>query len=148
MARTTTSARSPQRVTSRSRSSSPAKKAPTKKVAAKADQAQQQASRSLRGELDERSGQVGAQLGSTAADIRQIAGHLRQQDNDSAAKLADLAAEQIDRAAGYLSSTNADALIEDVERLARSKPWLATGAAALTGFVASRALSASSRSRS
>lgn len=108
---------------------------------------QQQAGRSLRGELDERSGQFGEQLGSTASDIRQIAGQLRQQDNDGAARIADLAAEQIERAASYLSSTSGDALLEDVERLARSKPWLATGAAALTGFVASRALSASRRER-
>ena len=62
-------------------------------------------------------------------------------------RIADLAAEQIERAADYLSSTSGDALLEDVERLARSKPWLATGAAALTGFVASRALSASRRER-
>ena len=74
-------------------------------------------------------------------------GQLRQQDNDGAARIADLAAEQIERAADYLSSTSGDALLEDVERLARSKPWLATGAAALTGFVASRALSASRRER-
>jgi hypothetical protein len=120
---------------------------PKQQAAAKANGAQEQAASTLKTQLDDRSNQFGEQLSGTAGDVRDIAAKLRDQDNDPAARIADLAADRIDQAATYLSSNSADSLLSDVEDLARSKPWLAAGAAVVAGFAASRALSASSRKR-
>jgi hypothetical protein len=134
---------------SSARKSTPAKQATSarRQAASKASDAQDQASSTLRSQLDERSNQAGEQLATTASDVRQIAGQLRTQDNDGAARIADMAADRIDQVASYLSGASGDALLSDMEDFARSRPMVAAGAAAVLGFAASRALSSSRRVR-
>jgi hypothetical protein len=110
-------------------------------------EAGRQATSTLRQQVDARTSQAGDQLAQTAGDVRQIGAQLREQDNDGAARLADMAAERLESFAGYLSGADPDRIIDDVEDFARSRPWLAAGAGLAAGFAVTRALSASRRKR-
>lgn len=117
------------------------------KVQEKAQETAQQAKGQLRTQVDQRSSQAGEKVTGTASDIRTIAEKLREQGNDQPAKLADQAAERAERLGGYLSQSNADRILNDVEGYARRQPWAVAVGGALLGFAASRFLKASSRER-
>jgi hypothetical protein len=112
-----------------------------------AQQAGSQAKQRLREQVDQRSTQVGERVGSTAQDVRSVADELRNQGKDQPAKLAEQAADRVERVGGYLKDSDADRILSDVEDFGRSKPWaIALGGFAL-GFAASRFLKASSSRR-
>jgi uncharacterized protein YfiM (DUF2279 family) len=97
--------------------------------------------------VDERSSQAGEQVSKHAGDLKSVGDALRQQGQDGPAKLADQAAQRVERVGSYLSESDADRIVSDVEDLARKNPWaVALGGLAL-GFAASRFLKASSRER-
>lgn len=119
-----------------------------------AEQAQEQAKQvagqardQLRGQIDERSTQAGEKVSSQAEDLRSVSEQLRQQGKDQPAKLADQAAERLERAGGWLASSDADAIIGDVEDFARRNPMAVLAGGLALGFVASRMLKASSTDR-
>ncbi len=93
------------------------------------------------------SGQVSAAsdgLQHAALAIRQSGQSLREQDQTQIATLADTAAEQVERVAGYLQGRDARQLMGDVEGMARREPVLfVTGGLAL-GLLAARLLKSSS----
>jgi hypothetical protein len=110
-------------------------------------QAGGQAKDRLREQVDQRSTQAGERVGSTAGDVRSVADELRKQGKDQPAKVAEQAADRIERVGGYLKESDADTILRDLEDFGRSKPWaLALGGLAI-GFAASRFLKASSRDR-
>jgi hypothetical protein len=110
-------------------------------------QARGQARERLREQVDQRSTQAGERVSSTAQDVRSVADELRKQGKDQPAKLAEQAAERVERAGGYLKESDADRILRDVEDFGRQKPWaVALGGLAL-GFAASRFLKASSSRR-
>jgi len=112
-----------------------------------AGQAKQQARSKAREQVDQRSTQAGQQVRSQASDIRSVAEQLRQQGKDQPAKVAEQAANRIERVGSYLENSDADRILHDVEDYARRQPWtVALGAAAL-GFAAARFLKASSSDR-
>jgi hypothetical protein len=112
-----------------------------------AQQAGSQAKQRLREQVDQRSTQVGERVGSTAQDVRSVADELRNQGKDQPAKLAEQAADRVERVGGYLRESDADRIVGDVEDFGRQKPWaVALGGLAL-GFAASRFLKASSTRR-
>jgi len=106
-----------------------------------------QAGDRARGMVDERSTQVGEQIGQQADDIRSAAQQLREQGKDGPAKLAERAADRAERVGGYLRENDADTILGDVERVARDNPWAVVAGGIALGFVASRFLKASSRRR-
>jgi ElaB/YqjD/DUF883 family membrane-anchored ribosome-binding protein len=101
----------------------------------------------MRGQVQARSNQAGEQLTSIVEALRKGADHLQEEGNEKGAQAAHQAAEQTQKVAKYLKDSSADKLLGDVERAARSKPWLAAGIGAAAGFVASRFLKASSERR-
>jgi F0F1-type ATP synthase membrane subunit b/b' len=110
-------------------------------------QARGQARDRLREQVDQRSTQAGERVSSTAHDVRSVADELRKQGKDQPARLAEQAAERVERAGGYLKESDADRILRDVEDFGRQKPWaVALGGVAL-GFAASRFLKASSSRR-
>jgi gas vesicle protein len=113
----------------------------------KVQETAQQAKGQLRTQVDQRSSQAGEKVTGTASDIRTIAQQLREQGNDQPAKLAEQAADRAERLGGYLSNSNADRILGDVEGYARRQPWAVAVGGALVGFAASRFLKASSRER-
>jgi hypothetical protein len=112
-----------------------------------AQQAGAKAKDRLREQVDQRSTQAGERVGSTAQDVRSVAEGLRKQGKDQPARLAEQAADRVERLGDYLKESDGDRILGDVEDFGREKPWaVALGGLAL-GFAVSRFLKASSTQR-
>jgi ElaB/YqjD/DUF883 family membrane-anchored ribosome-binding protein len=107
----------------------------------------QQAQSRAREQIDQRSTQAGEQVSATAQALRSTGEHLREQGQDTQAKAADRIADQADRMGSYLTESNADRLLNDVEDFGRRQPMAVVGIGIVVGFAASRFLKASSRKR-
>ncbi|HEU4974279.1 MAG TPA: hypothetical protein VFT50_04275 [Baekduia sp.] len=113
----------------------------------KAQEAVGQARDRVRTQIDERSSTAGQRVSSHASDLRSIGEQLRQQGNDQPARLADQTADRLERAGSWLSESDADRILHDVEDFARSNPWAVMAGGMALGFAASRLLKASSHDR-
>ena len=113
----------------------------------KAGEAADQAKGQVRTQVDQRSTQAGEQVSSTASDIRSVADTLRQQGQDKPAQLAEQAADRAERLGSYLTQSDADRILHDVEDLARRQPWAVVAGGLFLGFAASRLLKASAGER-
>ena len=120
-------------------------------VAGQASEKLQQASGQVTGrmkqEVDSRSTQAGTVVGSTAHSLRAVGKELRNQGEETPAKLADQIAEKVEQVSSYLSDSDADKILSDAENFGRRQPWLVVGAGMAIGFVAARFLKASSGRR-
>jgi len=106
-----------------------------------------QAKSALRSQMDQRSTEVGQKVGAFASDARSVGDQLREQGKDRPAKLAAQAADRTERLGKYLTESDADRILGDVEDFGRRQPWaVITGGVAL-GLVASRFLKASASRR-
>jgi hypothetical protein len=72
---------------------------------------------------------------------------MRGEQQQSQAKLLDQVAERAERVGRYLGEADGDRLLRDVERMARSRPWVGAGAGMVLGFLAARFVKASSSRR-
>jgi hypothetical protein len=115
-----------------------------------ADQAQRatgKAREQMRAQVDQRSTQAGEQVSKQAEDIRAVGEELRNKGKDGPARIADQVAERTERVGAWLTESDGDRILSDVEDFGRRNPWaLAAGGVAI-GFVASRLLKASSSRR-
>ena len=116
-------------------------------VGQKAQEVRGQAGERVRKELDTRSSQAGEQVSTTAEAIRRLGEQLRKDGNHGEANYADQVAERVERLGSYLSQSNADRVLHDVESFARRQPWLVAFGGAAAGFLASRFVKASSANR-
>ena len=123
-------------------------------VAQAADQAREQAgqvagkiSDTARTQVDQRSTQAGEKVSSLAGDLRGVGEQLREQGNEGGAKVAEQVAQRAERAGGYLSESDADRILGDVEDLGRRQPWLVLAGGVALGIAAARFLKASSSQR-
>jgi ElaB/YqjD/DUF883 family membrane-anchored ribosome-binding protein len=107
----------------------------------------QQAQSRAREQIDQRSTQAGEQVSATAQALRSTGHQLREQGQDTQAKAADRIADHADRVGSYLTESNADRLLSDVEDFGRRQPMAVVGIGVAVGFAASRFLKASSRKR-
>jgi hypothetical protein len=112
-------------------------------LAGKAQQASGQAQDRVKGELDRRSTSAGEQMRSVADVMRHTSQELRSRGNEPHAKLADTAADRMDRVGGYLANADADQILADVEDLARRQPLVAAAGGLILGLAAARFLKAS-----
>jgi hypothetical protein len=113
----------------------------------KAQEAAGQARNRVREQIDQRSTQAGDQVRTHASNLRSVGDSLREQGQDQPAKLADQAADRLERAGGWLSESDADRILSDVEDFARKNPWAVMAGGLALGFAASRMLKASSTER-
>jgi hypothetical protein len=113
----------------------------------KAQEAAGQARDRIRGQSDDRSSQAGQQVTGHAEDLRSVGQSLREQGKDQPAKIADQAADRLQRAGSWLTDSDADRILGDVEDFARKNPWALMAGGVALGFAASRMLKASSRDR-
>jgi len=113
----------------------------------KAQQAAGQARSRVRDEVDTRSTQAGEQADSVAQDVRSVGEHLRSQGKDKPAEYADKAAERVAGLGDYLKRSDGDAILRDVERFGRERPWAVMAGGVALGIAASRLLKASSSRR-
>ena len=101
----------------------------------------------MREQVDQRSTQAGEQVNQHASDLRDVAQTLREQGKEGPAKIADQAAQRVERAGSWMKESDADRILSDVEDFARSKPWAVAAGGLALGFAASRMLKASSSRR-
>ncbi len=113
----------------------------------KAQQAAGEAKSRVREQVDQRSTQAGEQVTGTAGDLRSVADTLREQGKDKPAQLADQAAQRTEQLGSYLSESNGDKILRDLEDTARKQPWAVVAGGIALGFAASRFLKASSSER-
>lgn len=116
-------------------------------VQEKAQQAAEEARSRLHDQVDQRSTQVGEQVTSSAQALRSTADRLREEGQDGPAKAAEQLAGHAEKVGSYLSESDADRILDDVEEFARRQPLAVVGIGLFAGFAASRFLKASSRSR-
>ena len=112
-----------------------------------AEEAKDRTRTQLEEQIDTRTTQVGEQMTSTAQAIRRASSQLREEGNERAAGVVEAVADRGERFATYLSGADGRRLLNDVEDFARRQPWLMATAGALTGFLASRFMKASSGNR-
>ena len=112
-----------------------------------AQQAAGEAKGRVREQVDQRSTQAGEQVSTTADDMRNIAGQLREQGKDRPAKLAEQAADRTEKLGSYLKQADGDTILRDVEDFGRRQPWAVMFGGLAAGFLASRFLKASSSRR-
>jgi hypothetical protein len=113
----------------------------------KAQQAAGQARDQLRSQVDQRSTEAGRRISGQGSDLRAVGEQLRAQGKDGPAKLADQAADRVERAGHWLTNSDADRILNDIEEAARSNPWAVMAGGLALGFAASRFLKASSSER-
>jgi hypothetical protein len=116
-------------------------------VQQKAQEVRGQAGSRLRQEVDTRSTDAGSQLQSTAQAMRSTGEQLRGEGKETPAKVVDAVAQRTERLGSYLTSSDADRILRDVENTARRQPWLVAFGGAALGFLAARFLKASSSRR-
>lgn len=116
-------------------------------VQEKADEVKGRATDRMKSQLNERSTDAADQVSSFAQALHRAGQQLEQDGNQPAAKAVHSAGEQIERMAGYLSTSDADRFLADIEQFSRRRPWVAGGIGAAVGFVAARFVKASSESR-
>jgi hypothetical protein len=107
----------------------------------------QQAQARMREQVDQRSTQAGEQVSATAEALRTTSRQLRDQGQDAPAQAAEKVAHHAERLGGYLSDSNADRILGDLEDFGRRQPLAVAGLGVVVGFMASRFLKASSRER-
>jgi hypothetical protein len=116
-------------------------------VQEKASDAKDRTRERLSEQLGSRSTRAGEQMTRTAAALRQTAQQLRGDQQAQPAQVLEGVAERVERLGHYFTANDGDRFLRDVERMARSQPWLIAGGGAVLGFVAARFTKASSTRR-
>jgi ElaB/YqjD/DUF883 family membrane-anchored ribosome-binding protein len=98
-------------------------------------------------QLDQRSTQLGEQVGSASQTFRQVAEQSRAQGNQQQARMAEMAADRTDRFGAFLREADGERMLSEAEDFARRQPWVIAGAGLAIGFIVARALKASSGDR-
>jgi hypothetical protein len=130
---------------------SPAAREKAQEVAGQAqEKAQEAAGRAqemMREQVDRRSTEAGERVSGTAQDLRSVGEELRNQGKETPAKLADQGAERIERLGSYLTESDSDSLLSDIEDFGRRQPLAVLAGGLAIGMVAARFLKASSSTR-
>jgi hypothetical protein len=116
-------------------------------VAAEAKDAGRQmagdARRAAEDQINQRSSMAGERVGLAAEDARDIAQHLRGKGREAPAKVAEQAAERMERFAQYLQDADAGRIMSDIKRVGREQPAALVAGAAVVGVLIGRVVKAS-----
>jgi hypothetical protein len=107
-----------------------------------AQAAAEQARGKAAAQVDERSTQVGQQIGTQAQSLDGVAEELRRQGKDGPARIAEQAGERVKSVGSYLEQTDGESLVQAVADVARENPAAAAAAGAAAGFAAGRLIKA------
>ncbi len=115
------------------------------------EQASELASRGgeqLKSQLESQKHQAAQRMTPVQMALRETAQQLRKQGQGPVAGYADRASDQVEGFSGYLRETSVEEITDEVRGLARSRPALFLGSAALVGFLGTRFLKSSSQGAS
>lgn len=101
----------------------------------------------IRSLLEQQTHRAADQLGGVANALRKAAEQLSEENNGTAARYADQAADRVGRVADLLRESTVDDMVNGVERFARRQPEVFVGAAFTLGFLAARFLKSSGERR-
>ena len=107
-----------------------------------AQAAAEQAKDKAAAQVDERSTQVGQQIGTQAESLDGVAEELRRQGKDGPAKIAEQAGERVRSVGSYLEEADGESLVQAVADAARENPAAAAAVGAAAGFAAGRIIKA------
>jgi ElaB/YqjD/DUF883 family membrane-anchored ribosome-binding protein len=110
-------------------------------------QATEKAADTVRSQVDARTRQAADQVLAITDALRRTGPQLRTEGRKAPAGAVEKVAERGDRLGHALQEMDARQMLDQVERFARRRPWMITGAAFVGGLAASRVLKASSRDR-
>jgi hypothetical protein len=95
--------------------------------------------------INEQKDSAASDLGNFAQALRRAAGETGGERQPGVGRVAELAADSLERLSGTLRSKDLNALVREVETFARNQPVAFFGAAVATGFLALRFVKSSSR---
>jgi hypothetical protein len=98
-------------------------------------------------EVDRRSTEAGQQVSQQASDLRSVAQQLRSDGKDAPARMVDQVADRVERTGHWLTESDGQQLLNDIEDFGRRNPWAVMAGGLALGFLASRFLKASSQDR-
>jgi ElaB/YqjD/DUF883 family membrane-anchored ribosome-binding protein len=116
-------------------------------VQEKAGQARGAVSRALSERVDAASSQASSQLRDVSGAFRQTGEQLRSEGREQPANVVEAVSDRTDQLARYLSESSSSQILDDLERLGRTRPWVAIAGGLTVGFAAARLLKASSQRR-
>ena len=93
--------------------------------------------------FNEQKDSTASEMGNLAQALRKAAGGSNVNRDTSVGRVADLAADGLERLSGSLRSKDLDSLMRDAESFARSQPIAFFGAAVAAGFLAMRFIKSS-----
>ncbi len=114
------------------------------KAQAQAQAAASQAKDRASAQVDERTTQLGQQVGGQAQALDGVAGELREQGKEGPAKVAEQASQHVKDAGDYLEQADGEKIVGAAKDLAQENPAATAAVGAAAGFVAGRVLKASS----
>jgi cell division septum initiation protein DivIVA len=109
-----------------------------------AQQAASQAKDQAAARVDERTTQLGQQVGGQAQALDGVAGQLREQGKEGPARVAEQASQRVQDAGRFLEQADGEQLVDKAQQIARENPAAAAAVGAAAGFVAGRVIKASS----
>jgi hypothetical protein len=116
-------------------------------IAGQAKQHAQAAAEQAKGrataQVDDRTTQIGQQIGTQAQSLDGVAEELRRQGKEGPAKIAEQAGERVKSVGSYLEQADGESLVQAAADAARENPAVAAAAGAAAGFAAGRILKAS-----
>lgn len=98
-------------------------------------------------QIDRRTTDLGNVVGEHVQNLRGMSDSLRNQGNDTTASLVDMAADRLNRLSSYLTSTDGERMVHDVEDIARNQPLATAAIGLVAGLTAARLLKASASQR-
>ena len=93
-------------------------------------------------QVDERSTQLGQQVGAQGESLDGVAQELRRQGQEAPAKVAEQVGQRIKDAGSYLEQTDGESLVQAAADAARENPAAAAVVGAAAGFAAGRVIKA------
>lgn len=114
---------------------------------ANVDEIKQQARGVVMDQIDRRTTDVGNMVGGHVNNLREMGDSLRGQGQDGTARLVDQAADRLNAISTYLTSTDGERIVHDVETIARNQPLITGAIGVLAGMTAARLLKAAASQR-
>jgi hypothetical protein len=113
-----------------------------------AQQAVDQSKSFLGKQVDDKTTEIGQQIGAVAQELRSVGDQLKQSPvAGPVAGYVDQGVGYVERLGQYLQDADSEKLIGDLESFARQQPWAVAAGALVLGFAASRFLKTSSSRR-
>ncbi len=111
------------------------------------DQIKDKAKGVITDQVDRRTTDLGNVVGQHVNNLREMGSSLRDQGQDGTAGIVDMAADRLNRLSTYLTQTDGNRIIHDIETVARTQPVITAAAGFVVGLAGARLLKAGAMKR-